>query len=121
MTFISQITESPSRSIKKIIKIINETLDDTMRGESEDDFSWKYIAEIADSTIDYDLRDCLEALSQDETVQDILDIIDEAHESYLSGEEYRESWEFIARDMIDALYKIKEMLYDLDLEDSEVC
>lgn len=117
---MSQISKSPSRSIKKILGIINETLDDTMRNEIEDDFSWRYIAELADSTIDYDLRDCLEALSQDETVQDILDIIDEAHESYLSGE-YLESWEFIARDMIDALYQIKEMLYDLDLDESEVC
>lgn len=120
MTFISQISKSPSRSIKKILGIINETLDDTMRGEIEDDFSWKYIAEIADSTIDYDLRDCLEELPQDDSIQDILDMIDEAHESYLSGE-YLESWEFIAKDMIDTLYEIKNMLYDLDSEELEVC
>lgn len=120
MTHISQITTSPSKNIQKIIGIINRTLDDTMHGEADDCYSWQYISEIADTTMDYGIRDCLDSLSKNDSIQDILDMIDEAHESYLSGE-YLESWEFIAKDMIDTLYEIKNMLYDLDSEELEVC
>lgn len=95
MTRITEVKTSPRKTVQKAISII-------------------------DRVLDHKLYDCLDIFSDNRSVEEIFEVIEEAHQKATIDFDYLQNGEFIIRDLIDSLEQIKEMLYELDLNELEL-